>query len=335
MQDRVVFNKKGTQKAFILDSKKLLDLTWNEFAKKLKINQRTLADWTREKFHMSTEAMLMIVKLTKLSIPKGHTVIKWNDHMNKISKAGGYARFVKYGRVSIEEDKRKEKWRQWWESIGQYKKPSVGFQILIKIKIPKKSKLLAEFVGVMLGDGGVNRYHTSVTLSSEEKLYILYVSNMIRNLFGVTPKVYQLKGTKAVRIAVNRKQLVDFCQDIGLVLGNKVRQQVDVPTWIKQNKTFAKECLRGLVDTDGCFYNNSYYVKGKKYSYFKIVFTNSSLPLILFVYESLSKMGIRSSVQRNRKEVRIVESKAVLKYIEKVGTNNFKHLEKIREWKKS
>ena len=67
----------------------------------------------------------------------------------------------------------------------------------------------------------------------------------------------------------------------------------------------------------------------KKYSYLKIAFTNSSLPLILFVYESLRKMGIRSSVQRNHKEVRIVDREAVLKYIKEIGTHNSKHLEKI------
>ncbi|KKR78236.1 MAG: hypothetical protein UU24_C0040G0007, partial [Candidatus Nomurabacteria bacterium GW2011_GWA2_40_9] len=229
IQDRVRFSKKGLQRIFILESKKLLNVTWIEFAKKLKVNQRTLTDWAKERFHMSVPAMFTVVKLTKLPTPKNHTIVKWNDYLKMISKSGGRARFAKYGRVSIAEDLRKEKWRQWWESTGRYQKPALGFQVLVKIKKPKKSKLLAEFVGIMLGDGGVNKYHTSVTLSSKEKLYILYVSKMIKSLFGVTPKIYELKDAKAVRIVVNRKQLVDFCQDIGLVVGDKVRQQVAVP----------------------------------------------------------------------------------------------------------
>ena len=104
--------------------------------------------------------------------------------------------------------------------------------------------------------------------------------------------------------------------------------------WIKKNESFSRECLRGLVDTDGCFYNNSYSVNNKNYSYMKIAFTNSSLPLVLFVYESLNKMGIGSSIQRNRKEVRIVDREAVFKYIKEIGSNNKKHQQKIKKWQK-
>ena len=335
IQDRVKFHKKETQKLFILRSKRLLNFTWVEFAKKLKISERTLTDWSRGKFNMSNQAMLKIVKLTKLPVPKGYSIVKWNNHLQNISKNGGRVRFLKYGRVASEEERRKEKWRLWWENTGKYKKPALGFKTLTKIKIPSKSKLLAEFVGIMLGDGGVNKYHINITLSSEEKEYILYVNKIIKKLFFVNPKIYNLKEAKAIKITVNSKNLVIFCQDIGLVLGNKVRQQVDVPFWIKENILFTKECIRGLVDTDGCFYNNSYYINDKKYSYFKIAFTNTSLPLILFVHENLKRMGINSNINRSGKNVRITSREGVSKYIKEIGTHNDKHMKKIQKWKKS
>lgn len=330
IKNRIKFHKTGSQKSFIEEAKEKLNLTWIDFAKKLKINQRTLNEWTKERFNMSESAMLLIIKLTKLPLPQNYSIIKWNEHLNKISISGGRARYAKYGKVSITEERRKEKWRQWWESKGQYKKPASGFKVLTKIKTPLHSKLLAEFVGIMLGDGGVNKYQTSVTLSGKEQSYIQYVSKMVKKLFGVNPKVYILKDAKAVKVVVNRKQLVAFCQDIGLVQGNKVRQQASVPDWVKENKEFTKECLRGLIDTDGCFYNNSYKVRGKNYAYQKIAFTNSSLPLILFVYEALNKLGIRSSIQRGRKEVRIAGGEDVSRYVKEVGTHNSKHLEKIK-----
>ncbi len=331
--NRLKFYKKGQQRNFILNSKEILNITWVVFAKKLKITQRTLNDWTREKYNISQIGAEKISKLTKKPIPQTYKIIDWKLHLQNAGKVGGKQKLLKYGNVGGDEERRKIAWKNWWEKTGKYKEKPKGFQSLIKIRIPKKNKPLAEFVGIMLGDGGVAPYHITITLSNKEEKYVHYVINLTKKLFGLVPKIHKVKNANAINIVIQRKQIVDFCQNIGLVLGDKVRQQADVPFWIKENEIFRKECLRGLIDTDGSFFNNSYDVRSKKYSYIKIAFTNSSLPLILFVYESLNRIGIRSSVQRDRKEVRISERESVLKYIEKVGTNNFKHLEKIRKWK--
>jgi DNA-binding XRE family transcriptional regulator len=333
MLDRVKFHKKGVQSRFILRSKILLGLSWIAFAKKLNINPRTLSDWAKEKFNMSLDSAKMIAMLTKLPIPKGYSVVRWNSHMKNISKHGGQARIVKYGRVSINEEYRKEKWEQWWKEIGQYKENAKGFQSILKIKKPTKSKYLAEFVGIMLGDGGINKYDISVTLSSEEKQYVRFISDMVNKLFGVTPKIHRLKYAKAVKLFVNRKQLVDFCQQIGLIQGNKIKHQINIPEWIKEDKRYSKACIMGLIDTDGCFYTNSYCINGKRYSYFKIAFTSASKPLILSVTEILKHLDIKARISKNNKDVRIEDSKYVLKYIQEIGSHNHKHLKKIKNGK--
>jgi len=333
VSDRLKFSRKGVQSKFILDSKANLDLTWVAFARKLKINPRTLSDWAKEKFCISVVAAKMISKLSKLPIPKGYVVVKWNNHMRDISKHGGHARVVKYGKVSTNEEYRKEKWKQWWKEIGQYRKNADGFQSLLKIKIPTKTNLLAEFVGIMLGDGGISKYNISITLSSKEKQYILFVSNTLNGLFGVKPKVHKLKYAKAFKIYVNRKELVDFCEQIGLIKGNKIKHQVDIPEWVKENRNFSKACLMGLIDTDGCFYNNSYFINGKKYSYFKIAFISASKPLILSVAKILEDLGIKAKINKNCRDIRITNKEHVLKYIQEVGSHNNKHVQKIGKWK--
>ncbi|MFA4975450.1 MAG: LAGLIDADG family homing endonuclease [Candidatus Paceibacterota bacterium] len=333
--NRIKFNKKGVQGKFILHSKEVLNLTWSVFAQKLKVNPRTLAEWAGEKFTMSEKAAKMISKLSRLKIPKDNIIINWDDHLKKISKSGGRAVIAKYGKVSTNEEYRKERWEKWWKNIGQYKENPKGFQSLIKIKIPPKDNLLAEFVGIMLGDGGVNQFYTTVTLSSVEKQYIIFVSKIINKLFNVVPMVYKHKDAKAVRIVINRKQMVNFCQEIGLVKGNKIKQQIDIPNWIKENQDFSKACVRGLIDTDGCFYNNSYIVNGKKYFYFKVAFISASKPLISSVAEILGDLGIKVVINKHYRDIRIVESQYILKYIQEVGSNNQKHLKKIKKWKKA
>jgi transcriptional regulator with XRE-family HTH domain len=231
--NRIKFNKVGAQKAFILKAKDLLGLKVFELAQKLNISQRTLADWTREKITISQISAQALSKFSNIPIPKNYSIIDWKTHFQKAGKIGGKNKFKLYGNVGGDEIYRKNKWREWWKTTGQFKKNSLGFQTLIKIKIPKKNLELAEFTGIMLGDGGIAPYYIHITLSNTEKAYIGYVMNLINRLFDVHPKLYKLKYAKAVDIVIQRKKLVDFCQQIGLVLGNKVKHQVDIPEWVK------------------------------------------------------------------------------------------------------
>lgn len=331
--NRIKFHKKGTQKAFILKAKNLLKLNGQELSSKLEISSRTLTDWMGEKINMSMVSAQKISKLAHIPIPKNYSIIDWRVHLQNAGKIGGRKKFIMYGNIGGDEAYRKEKWKQWWLEIGQYKKKAKGFQTLKKIKTPQKSKLLAEFIGILLGDGNISKYNIGITLSSEEKKYAQYVCIVIQKLFGTEPKIFRHKSLKAVSIIVNRKLLVDFCQKVGFEMGNKVKHQVDIPIWIKENKEFSRECIRGLFDTDGCFFFHNYIVKGKRYSYFKIAFTSASRPLVLSVAETLINFGFNVRISKNHKDVRIEDKKYVEKYIREMGSHNNKHIEKIKKWK--
>ncbi|MES3031766.1 MAG: LAGLIDADG family homing endonuclease [Patescibacteria group bacterium] len=333
--NRIKFNKPGTQRNFILKTRNILGLTKGGLAKRLHISQRTLADWAREKITISQVAAETMSILSNIPIPKRHSIIDWRIRFQRAGEVGGKNKFLKYGSVSVNEKYRKEKWQEWWDRVGQYKKRPKNFQSLLKIKIPKKNKSLAEFVGIMLGDGGIAPYHVSISLSDQEMNYIAYIKKLSYQLFGVLPKVYKRKKAEAVDLVIQRKQLVDFCQHIGLVLGNKVRQQIDIPQWVKESEIFSRACIRGLVDTDGCFFQHNYIVKGQKYSYLKMAFTSASFPLVLSVARMLTKFGFRIRISKNKKDARIEDTQYVLKYIKEIGSHNSKHLQKIEKWKKS
>lgn len=333
--NRIKFNKNGVQKKFIAKVMELSGLTKSQLAKRLNVSPRTLADWAREKITITETSAQVMSKLANLSIPKDHFVIDWKTRFQNAGKIGGRNKFMKYGKVSVDEKYRKERWEKWWVNIGKYKQPSRGFKTILRIKVPRKSKLLAEFIGILLGDGNISKYQIGITLSIKEKQYIKYVCTAIEKLFGVVPTVLKHKRSEAVTIVVSRKLLVDFCQKFGFKMGNKVAHQVDIPSWIKENKTFSRECLRGLVDTDGCFFNHDYIVGGKIYSYFKIAFTSASVPLINSMARTLINFGINARISKNHKDVRIESAKYVDRYIDEVGSHNEKHLQKIKKWKKS
>ena len=85
-------------------------------------------------------------------------------HLQNIAALGGNAKYKKYGHVSLDEQKRKRAWEKWWEGEGKLKSQKILQPV--KIKKPNRSRELAEFVGIMIGDGGISEYFIAVTLNS-------------------------------------------------------------------------------------------------------------------------------------------------------------------------
>ena len=324
--NRIKFKNKNDQSKYLMDAKQKLDISWKKIANILHIHQRTLRDWVREEFKMSHKSLKILEKITKIKA-HDYIIVDFNKHLSRISSLGGKANLMKNKLIGGDKLNRKEKWYEWYEKGGKEK---LRKSRIININIPEFSVDLAEFVGIMLGDGGIAPHHISVTLNSlDEKKYSTFIIKLIKNLFNVTPKIYFKKESHALDIVVHRKLLVDFCLEIGLKKGNKIKQNIDIPDWIKSNQDFAKSCLCGLFDTDGSVYKHSYFSKGKKYSYTKISFSSASPLLISSVSEILKNIGFYARIGRQCLSVHIDSRKDVDRFVSLIGTHNPKHKMKL------
>lgn len=86
---------------------------------------------------------------------------------------------------------------------------------------------------------------------------------------------------------------------------------------------YVKVCIRGLVDTDGCFALHRYRVNGKEYCYPKICFSNRSEPLLEFVYQGLKQLGFNPK-RTYKYQVWIHNQNETRRYLKEIGTNNYK-----------
>jgi hypothetical protein len=70
------------------------------------------------------------------------------------------------------------------------------------VNIPKrKSNKLAEFIGIMLGDGHISHFQITVTLGTKECEYVKYVSNLMNEVFKTQSKITIRKcGYKTVYV---------------------------------------------------------------------------------------------------------------------------------------
>jgi intein/homing endonuclease len=155
---------------------------------------------------------------------------------------------------------------------------------------------------------------------------------MIHRLFGLKPSLRYIPKSSVNSIVVSRTNLVKYLHSLGLPIGNKIKQGLDIPDWIKRNQKFSLACIRGLVDTDGSIFTHSYKVNGKKYQYKKLCFTTASEPLLHSVYETLRGRGfVVRLVKRGKREVRIDGVEYMKRYLELVGSHNPKHLKRYGE----
>lgn len=85
-----------------------------------------------------------------------------------------------------------------------------------------------------------------------------YVQNLMLRVFRRNVSLYNVPKNKAIQLRVYGHSIINGLLEQGLKSGNKVKNQVNVPTWIKTNTSFKVACLRGLVDRGslGITFNN-------------------------------------------------------------------------------
>lgn len=207
-----------------------------------------------------------------------------------------------------------------------------GFIIRKNINYPQKSIELAELFGVILGDGALPGNHQlKISFNSKtDREYSFYLNNLLQKLFHINGNIYHKKDSNGADIVVSSSNLVDFLLREGLRSGNKVKNQVDIPAWVRKRPEYAKACLRGLMDTDGSFYHHKYVSGGIKYGYLKLCFTNCSIPVLKFVFRVFKDLSYRAYLDGNN--VSIYSVSEVKRYFKEIGSHNQKHLRKFHQY---
>ncbi len=321
---------KGMQSIFLYNVLKHMNISQRKLSQIISINPRTVSDWLREKNTISFSTLNTICKYSRLSLPKNIQLIDKYWYTKIGGPLGGEALYKKHGGVVVDEEYRKKKWREWWNIEGKKRQLHIGKTK--ECKIPKLSASLAEFIGIMIGDGSISTYQCQITLNSETDYeYSLYVEKLVFKLFKIKISRYLRSETKALVLRFSRKKIVDFLITIGLKKGHKIRQKVDIPSWIKSNLEYQKACLRGLVDTDGSLFHENHKMKGKKHTYPRLSFVTSSPYLASSVMEIFELLNLSPNLRRMGQTVQLENKLKICDYFKIIGTSNPKHL---YQWKK-
>lgn len=325
-KDKVAVFRTGQQRKFLESVEKKYPL--EAMARMCARSPRTIRDWRREKFPMQLACAHSLSQRAHIALPRNLATRHRYAHVRDAAIKGARALIKKYGRVPVDETLRREQWQKWWKKVGQFRQPP-QFQAKSIYK-PRKSIELAEFIGTMMGDGGLSKYQACITLHHiDDREYIDFVVKRIKEIFRIQPGLYHTPKDSVYNIVVSRLEIVKYLHALGLPIGNKVKQRFDMPDWIKKNKAYAIACVRGLVDTDGSIFTHSYKVKGKWYQYKKLSFCSRSQPLRYSVAKILTDLGMRARIADC--DVRLDSTADMQKYFSLIGSSNPKHLKRYAQ----
>ena len=199
---------------------------------------------------------------------------------------------------------------------------SLGVAVRKTVKNPRLSADLAEFIGIVLGDGSITSRQVTITFNALDAAYAEYVQQLIWNLFEIQTHSSLDQADHAISLVASGVQLVEILEKLDLKRGNKVTQQVDLPAWVWRERDFQIACLRGLIDTDGCVFRHAYRVNGKNYTYTKLAFTNYSRPLLVSTKRLFETLGLFPTIHKDGRRLYLHNTDAVHTYFQVVGTRN-------------
>jgi len=205
----------------------------------------------------------------------------------------------------------------------------------------KLNKEICELIGAFIGDGYFGTYGKKqnvylVGVSGDKKLDEDYLKNYLKPLikknFPFTrPKLYYRNDENTLMLRVHSKKLYNFFVKIGFKQGEK-SHSVKIPKIILEKEEFMKSTVRGIFDTDGCFFLDKRKVYKKPYP--RITLQLASIDLINQLEKYLSKHFTLYVYKRNRdgcrNYVEIYGHKQLEKFLKQIGFSNPRHLNKIK-----
>jgi|SRR3989344_4200889 len=154
---------------------------------------------------------------------------------------------------------------------------------------------LAELIGVVLGDGHVQKFPRTERLlifsHSNNKGFIKRYTRLVESIFEKKTYVYKETNVNCVRISLYQKNI---SKRLGIPTGARKLSTIVVPSWVLRNQALTIRYLRGLYEAEG-----SYSVHLPTSTH-KFVFTNSNQSMLKNVVKLLRVLGFSPHFDRKR-----------------------------------
>ncbi len=173
----------------------------------------------------------------------------------------------------------------------------------------KKDGNLAELIGVLLGDGHIQKFPRTERLlifsNSNNAGFIKRYENLVYKLFKKKAYVYKQSGQNCTRISLYQKSI---SQRLNIPSGARGKLRFSVPAWILENPDYVVRYLRGLYEAEGSVSHHE-----PTYTH-KLDFSNTNLSILENVYRLMITLGFHPT--KGEKRVQISRKEEVRRAVE-------------------
>ena len=333
LMPRIIFKNKN-QAQFLQEIKILSGYNSDNLANLCDVAGRTFRDWLKGKYNISEQALKTLIDKFSVPMPQETETVSDFWYVNKGSRKGGLKRFELYGSLGTSAGRTKggiNSQLRRREDPERYR--LLGCNVKKDFKIIEPSVDFAEVAGIILGDGGMTDHQLRITVSSiVDCPYAQFITELFHKVFREKPTWYKCSCCNSINLTISGDGLIEELERWGFVRGDKVKHQVDFPSWIWLNQEFQKACVRGLMDTDGGCYSHRHKTNRLVYRNFGMCFANKSLPLIISMAKILTSLGIKFSLVKANTRIYIYSFAEIKKYFNLIGSHNAKNVEKFNSY---
>lgn len=324
---RILISKNSKKKLFDYLVKLNKCYTLKELSAKMKIPFKTIQNWKY------TPNRYLPEEIIPEEIKKDVEILDMQENnWGKIKGGKKTYKIIlqKYGKKEF--DRRRKKARQNMINYSKRKEK----EILVSLDISDNSFL--EFYGALLGDGWLSklRYKKKnlyiIGVSGNRKLdreYFLYLKKILRKLLNRDVYIKDRPKSGSIEIYFSHKFFLNFLnKKLNFPIGRKIDLKINDNIY-SQGYLKVKNVIRGIFDTDGCFYFDK---TPARRPYPCIEISMKAPKLINQIYVMLIKQGFKVQYNKYRhpnEQLILKGSIQLKKWMEEIGSSNKRNLDKI------
>ncbi len=190
-------------------------------------------------------------------------------------------------------------------------------------RLPTISEEMAEFLGIMYGDGCISSYNYTIDISGDKRSDILYhtsrLHSLILHLFGISLK--RIIQRNCVHTRISTKTLCTYLnEEFSFPIGVK-KGQMHIPDQVYEKEEYKRAFLRGLFDTDGGIDYHHFRSSQIHYTCYDATFKKEVFDL----YRSLN-----FNVKSAKRDIKMFDRGEISRFFNEICPANPKHQYKYR-----
>lgn len=260
---------------------------------------------------------------------KNNCSLSWTNLAKELQVTRGMALAYQSGRCRIPKNKLQKITKLSRINLDIDTLPFVnGNYSLQTVILPPISEKLAEFLGILYGDGCLGNYGYLIDISGDSKADFLYhrrhVKPLICELFGLIPRFKYEKHAQEMHTQLTAKMLHEgISNKFSFPVGHK-KGRMNIPKEIYQNDDYKRAFLRGLFDTDGGIHRHH------KNSV-QVQFTTYDPVFMKQVQDLYTAFGFNARI--NRTDLQLRGKSEIDRFFNEIRPANPKHLYKYQKFK--